>query len=499
MIRGQSRVIWALLAIFLLGSYVRLYGLEKYYFWADEAVVLLLSKDLSLSFLSHLRQEPHPPLYYFLVKLVMNGFGVDHPLLLRSISLLSGLLTIGVAYFLGLKLTSKRSVGVFASFLLATAPLCIEQSQLVRVYSLLLLWLLMLVFCLIEEPFKKSYFWLSCLFLILATLTHFSSVVLFPAICVFGLLKVRKLKQHKRLYQVIWIAVLAACGSFVLVGKVLAPQNLVTGHIQSLYSASAGSPFKATAELLKIWGGFYGNQMRGIPVFAIFSILIGLAYLWRDKKQDLFFFVFGTYATAFVFSVIGIYPLVSGRHSMVLLAPTLLPTLWFLNRIGQKRPVLLALFGALILFQFRSPQTIFSPDNLRWSFGEGSPKFEELRSAAEAIKNGVSGEKTILMDWGKYVAVLLEKKLSPKWAVFSVANQNYESCTWGAFSTKAGVCDCIIRVSSQGSTRKEVVLVTAGATETENVLAAAEAGQSCGIRKMNATITGSFSILSGVL
>jgi len=497
--KTELTVFVGLLTPFLLGAFVRLYGLEKYYFWADEAVVLLLSKDLSFNILSHLRQEPHPPLYYFFLKAVLFVFGADHPLALRSISILSGLLTIIAGYFLGEKLTSKRSVGVFVSFLIATSPLCIEQSQLVRAYSLLLFWLFILFYYLTREPFKKSSFWLSCLFLVLATVTHFGSVVLFPALSIVGLMKAGQLQENKRVYQTCWIALLVVCGCFVLIAKSVAPSNLVTGHIQGLYSGAGSSLNTALRETLKIWGGFYGNQLRGIPLFALFSIFLGLIYLWRDKKFDLLLLFVGTYLTAFIFSLVGVYPFVSGRHSIVLLVPTLIPTLWLLNKTATKKEALLVLAGALVFFQVRSPRRIFYPDEMRWSLGEGSPKMEDLFIVSRAFKSGRLEGQPVLMDWGKYVSVLLERKLEPKWAVFSVANQPFESCSWGAFSEKETVCNCLRSVSNKRPPKKEILLMTAGRRETENVLAAVREEKNCGHREVSIPFNGPFSILSVVL
>jgi hypothetical protein len=494
--KNVGAVVFAgVLSIFLLGSFVRLYGLEKYYFWADEAVILLLSKSLSFNVLNHLRQEPHPPLYYFFVKLIMLVFGVNKPLLLRSVSLLSGVLTILVGYFFGLRLAGKKSVGLAISFLLATSPLCIEQSQVVRGYSLFLLWLLLLHSILLREPFRKTDFYLSCTFMLLATMTHFSLVVLFPALFVVGMFKVRQIDRGAWRYQVIWVLVFALCGGLVLIGKLVAPQNLLTGHISGLHAVFREGPWATTQETIKIWTGFFGAPMRGLPILAILSMVVGSCLMAFNKKWSHLILFLGAYASSALLAQAGVYPLVAGRHSIVLLVPTLLPVLWTFWFLAKKEQNILGIvILVLLFFQLRAPKNIFKPDDNRWSLGEGSPKLENLQAVSDAIKLGVFKERPILMDWGKYVCVLLERSLKPSWAMLSTETQAFESCSWGAFSSEEGMCNCI-RGPVHVPGKAHALLMTAGAWEMDQAKLLAESGK-CGIREIKTEIPGELSLVS---
>jgi len=77
--------------------------------------------------------DVHPPLYYDLFKLWL-ALG-KHELLLRFLSVITGILTIPLAYVAGRAWRDER-VGILAAFVTALSPFLIYYSQVARMYSL---------------------------------------------------------------------------------------------------------------------------------------------------------------------------------------------------------------------------------------------------------------------------------------------------------------------------------------------------------------------------
>ena len=122
------------LALCLLGGLLRLYRLDALSLWVDEGNTVF---DARLPWPALMGAngpfEPHPPLYFMLVKLM----SVVAPEMLagRLVSLLAGVGTIGALYLLGARLAGPRA-GLLAALTLALAPLHIWYSQEARPYAL---------------------------------------------------------------------------------------------------------------------------------------------------------------------------------------------------------------------------------------------------------------------------------------------------------------------------------------------------------------------------
>src|SRR5271169_4373008 len=85
-------------AVLLLGSALRLYGLDRQSAWADEITTLLIT-DPALTFTQfwHLAlSDVHPPLYYLLLRFWSAAFG-QSDLVARLPSAIFGILTVAVA------------------------------------------------------------------------------------------------------------------------------------------------------------------------------------------------------------------------------------------------------------------------------------------------------------------------------------------------------------------------------------------------------------------
>lgn len=125
-------MIWLIL---LLSFGLRLITINQS-LWLDEAINVVSAQRLD--FFSFITRYPigdfHPPAYFALLWLWGHLFGFSE-IAVRLPSVILGVLTVGLTYFLGKELGNKKAALVGAS-LLAVAPLHVYYSQEARMYSL---------------------------------------------------------------------------------------------------------------------------------------------------------------------------------------------------------------------------------------------------------------------------------------------------------------------------------------------------------------------------
>lgn len=125
-----------LASIILLGLILRLFSLNQPY-WGDEILSLQIVKHYwsdPAGMIQYLRAvEVHPPLYYLLLLGWTHLFGFAEAAV-RSLSLLFGLATIVLTYFLGKELWQNIRTALLASLLVAVMPMQIIFSQEARPY-----------------------------------------------------------------------------------------------------------------------------------------------------------------------------------------------------------------------------------------------------------------------------------------------------------------------------------------------------------------------------
>ena len=129
----------ALLAIVLIGLFLRVYQLGTQSMCYDESSSVWIAK---MSFLSQVVQatrsfELSPPLYFIILHYWIALFGTSE-VALRSLSVLFGVLAIPVIYVLGRRLFNEE-VGLLAALILALSSFNIWYSQEARMYSLMVL------------------------------------------------------------------------------------------------------------------------------------------------------------------------------------------------------------------------------------------------------------------------------------------------------------------------------------------------------------------------
>jgi len=132
--------LFLLILIVLIGLLSRINGINKNFgLWYDEAYCFFeASHSFPFGILNVMYNEDiHAPLYIFILHFWIKLFG-QHDIILRLLSVLFGLLSIPVFYFVGKELSSKKT-GLMIAAISSTSALSIFYSHEIKFYSLLIL------------------------------------------------------------------------------------------------------------------------------------------------------------------------------------------------------------------------------------------------------------------------------------------------------------------------------------------------------------------------
>jgi mannosyltransferase len=173
-VRAVPADVWAVWALVMIATVIRLLTINNQSFWTDEA---LTAYEAHVPFGAMLNSVMHvettPPLYFVLVWAWAHVVGIGE-VALRTPSMLAGVVLVPIAYLSARELAS-RWAGVIAAALVTVNPFLIWYSQEARAYMLLtmlcgasLLWFARAR----RDPSRRNLAWwaaLSCL----AVMTHF--------------------------------------------------------------------------------------------------------------------------------------------------------------------------------------------------------------------------------------------------------------------------------------------------------------------------------------
>ncbi|MBS7332678.1 MAG: glycosyltransferase family 39 protein, partial [Weeksellaceae bacterium] len=131
---------YILFIILIISLALRLYQLDFQSLWVDEMFTYIASNPTnSFSEIYQIIKSdgPHPPLYYYLVKITFHLFGYSS-FSLRFLSVILGVLSVYAMYVIG-KTAYHKNLGLIVAALLCFNPFHIEYSQEGRMYALLIL------------------------------------------------------------------------------------------------------------------------------------------------------------------------------------------------------------------------------------------------------------------------------------------------------------------------------------------------------------------------
>jgi 4-amino-4-deoxy-L-arabinose transferase-like glycosyltransferase len=303
--RAQTWTYGALLAITLLGAWLRIESLHAAPLWLDERAMNEVVRDSpsawSLLSIGQTHNYEHPPLYYLLAYATIHAF--SHPLAIRWPAALAGVLGIVATWALGRRVFGAPTALV-AALLVAVASYHIAYSQDARFYSLICLtsslaWLALL-------RFMERGTWVDCAGLAgSATLAVYTHRVTWPLVgCVFaygaGAIWLQRDLQERRRVLFEWLSVAGLATFFLCLPELLNTVEYTRAHAdQSQHSLHLSFAF--VVALVRRWGS-------GLPHFMTYVFLallaVGTVYALASRGARALFLVAWLVSTPLFFAVV---------------------------------------------------------------------------------------------------------------------------------------------------------------------------------------------------
>lgn len=314
--------------IVVIGAVLRFWNLTALPPWYDESFTLLATSRPFNQMMLAIMGDVHPPAYYLIIWSLLK-LPLDSLLILRGFSAVCGVAGLALAWHVSGMLPVSRSARLFGLALLAIHPMAIHYSQEGRMYTWLILLVLVQCWSLLTQRW-----WLLGLVTLLALYTHNYGLFYSALVGLVGL--GYYIKQPRPMFRAGIDHELAGPLAGVVVSMGLAllcylPWVWVLagqmGYLSTfgywLPSITAGS---LIAMVHQAWMGYYPIlsiwQLVSVPVL-IFALVIGFRLTWRH--MGLWLLAVGPVALALVVSVL---------WKPTLLFRGLLPSLPMLSMLG---------------------------------------------------------------------------------------------------------------------------------------------------------------------
>jgi mannosyltransferase len=279
----NSRYTQIILAMTVLGLFLRLYHLDYNSLWLDEASTLMVSKTSLLEIWQiSLSGEFHPPLFHWITHLMLT-FGQCEAIL-RLVPAVLGTLTIPVFYLIGKELRD-RNVGIISAALLTVSYFGIFFSQEARAYSMVLfVFSLVLLFYLRALRTNVLSDWvLFGFFSAVAIWTHYYSLIGIGVIYLHAIITLRtKIRQDLRELKnpLIGLGVMTIIGLPLLVVVVQRYFALTS----SLPTYGVLGPILIQETIVRFSGGY--SSFSGLVAVAYIALMIvGFILLFSEDRN----------------------------------------------------------------------------------------------------------------------------------------------------------------------------------------------------------------------
>ena len=206
---------WTLLAILLLGAFLRSHQLGSESFWVDEITTLTVAQKPLAQIIENRMRVGHGPLYFILMRPWVALFGGSEAAV-RFPSVVFGSASIGLVYLLAKALFDART-GSIASWLFCISTVHVWYSQEARMYSMAVFFALASSFFLIRalQTERKS-FWaaqVSCAMLGVSIHASLATVALSQWIYIF----LRRTGRSSKRVRIAAVFLAVMCGLWLLV------------------------------------------------------------------------------------------------------------------------------------------------------------------------------------------------------------------------------------------------------------------------------------------
>lgn len=335
--------------ILLFGLVLRLPQLSGS-FWMDEAAQVLESSR-SLSEQHLIADDFQPPLLHYALHFLL--YVTRSEVGLRSVSVISGLMTIAFVYLIVNKTVGKREA-LFCSFLIAINPFHIYFSQELRPYSLATMFACISWWSLIGKPKHQG------LAFIASTIAGFYSMYIYPFVLLSQVLFIFISRRNELKRLLLWIGIVAA---FCLPWLPFFMGQLSTGIglARSLpgWSQVVGTPIIKSLPLVLAKFIVGPVELKDSPVFYLFAgvsilvMLLGAVKVWGEKKHRYLIYwflvpVLGSWLLSFFI------PVIQPKRVMLALPPMIVIVgIWLLKGAETWRKLIAGfLIGVFLLFTF---------------------------------------------------------------------------------------------------------------------------------------------------
>lgn len=264
---AQQNWLWWLVGLALA---LRLFHLDAWSFWHDEALTVLLAQQPIADLVAITAADVHPPLYFLLVKLfLLLG---QSEFIVRLPSVLSSVGAILMVYLIGRDLFDEK-VGLTSAFMMTLSPIQLFYAQEARMYTLLLL---LTGFCgwAFSRALRDNHPRWWGVFVLAATLASYTAYFSFPIFLAMGLYLLLVDRRRERLLSFVlsmglvavlylpWLSVF-----FSQTRSVLASYWIETPHLLSLLTTLSG--FFVGVSLPAFWVAV----ALVVTLFVVFAIL----------------------------------------------------------------------------------------------------------------------------------------------------------------------------------------------------------------------------------
>jgi hypothetical protein len=305
-----------------IGLFIRVWGLWEYQLSPDEYLSLLVSRGETFSQLWESASfHAHPPLQYLILHYLMELS--RNAIFLKSISIIPGLGLIIVFFFLGKKVSGVYS-GISMAFLATFSFAAILLSEVIRPYSILLLFLstaLWFFFSYIMNSDKK-YLYGYIFFMILAINSHYSAVI--PVTASSAVLVIRMAMKKKTLREYFKIFVIHLPLIFIigmlyifhvshLMNNPDLQETLIEGYLQTYY------PLNLLEWIYNLYDFIGYLFLPPNAAWIIILTMLGCVALWKTSRIDILAVIILTSIINITLVAIKKYPFGGTRQSIYLL------------------------------------------------------------------------------------------------------------------------------------------------------------------------------------
>ncbi|MCA9918318.1 MAG: glycosyltransferase family 39 protein [Anaerolineales bacterium] len=258
----------------LLGAALRLINLGRDSLWLDEAISYLAAKLPVAQIGTNTVQSSHPPLYYLLLHFWLH-LVPNSDTAVKLLSALLGILLIPAMYILSQQLFKNHTISLTAAALTAVSPFHILYSHELRMYTLLMLLVVVGTAVTLHARQKETRgWWLAAGGLwLMAVYTHLFA---FFALAGVGLHALLTYRHHKRALwaTAIMTAVILVC--FVpWLHLMLAEAEPALGSLRPLQQPTEFNALKPlTAPVFLLFGMSGSFWFSGLILFVFFAYLV---------------------------------------------------------------------------------------------------------------------------------------------------------------------------------------------------------------------------------